>query len=249
MENQSLLRIWKECVSQEYPQLLESLEDEGDPRYLRFNQRIIPGLGFSYGVRFPRLRRMNDALAKNPHRDGIWECLAQGESFEEKILASMAVSRLTANSFDDVLSRVELLAERIDNWAVCDTLAGGLGGWVRSDVPRFFQVLPRFLEDSNPWARRLGLVLLLHLREEPWIEPVLSSTLLFQDESEYYVQMAVAWLVSMVYPVDSDGVRRWLESYEHSNIVNLTVRKIIESRQVSAEDKREIRQFKRALTP
>lgn len=237
--------LWLHSHPQDYPLLLHTLNDMADLEYLSFNQRIIPNLGFSYGVRLPVLRRLANALAKNPEKDGLWMCLVNGASFEEKILAGMTVHRLTSNGFDEVHHRLETLVERIDNWAVCDTAAGGLKDWATTNADDFFRVLPAYLQDGRAWARRFGLVLLLHFRQEAFVDKILSYTMLFQREEAYYVQMGVAWLVSMLYPISPESVLRWLKTYNHPEIVNLTVRKILESRQVASGEKEMVRTLKR----
>lgn len=247
MKQNDELTIWQYGGPQEYEAMIYCLKQDADPEYLAFNQRIIPGLGLSYGVRFPHLRRMANALARNPEKDGVWKRLAAGESFEERILAGMTVNRLTSNGFLPVHVRLLHMVDRINNWSVCDTMAGGLREWVTCDVGDFLSVLQGFLKDERAWARRFGIVLLLHLREKPWVSQILSITGSFVNEEEYYVQMAVAWLVSMFYFVSPEEVEQWLKDYPHTTIVNLTVRKILDSRQLGHEERSGIRQFKRSI--
>lgn len=236
---------WVIAKPDEYQRLLDGLRLLGEDSYLTFNRRVTPGLGESYGVRVPYLRKVAASLRRNSQLDLFWDKLVAGDSHEERLLAAMLLGELRPDDFDSINQRINRLLPRIDNWAVCDTAVGALGDWVRKDASRVWKRLSEMVNSSQVWTRRLGVVMLLHFQNPGDLD---RATIIFdqlRDEREYYVLMGMAWVASYYFFVEPEKLCAWLKEFPNDEAVNLTVRKIIESRKADAVTKLGIREYKR----
>lgn len=91
-----------------------------DPKYDEFNRKLIPGIGKSYGVRVPHLRRLAKQIAAED-----WQAFLATEStcFEEDMLKSILIPMVRMPATER-LAYLRKFVPTIRNWAVCDTLCG-----------------------------------------------------------------------------------------------------------------------------
>ncbi|HEX2953813.1 MAG TPA: DNA alkylation repair protein [Bacillota bacterium] len=244
MPQRQTLQIWRQAKADDYKTLQETLSVFGDADYLAFNRRIIPDLDRAFGVRMPVLRRILQALKKNPHAQELWEALCLGETFEERMLAGMLLPELHPD-FTQTYDRIRRFLPMIDNWAVCDTTAGALKGWTQQHQERLWEQLPVLVRSTNKWERRFGVVLLLHFQTPGYLKKAENLIAFLQNEREYYVQMGVAWVMSYYFFIAPDVVTDWLRHFPHDDIVNLTIRKVGESHRGSAELRMGVKKYKR----
>lgn len=237
-------QIWRQAQADDYIDLIKSFAVLGDPSYLTFNRRTIPNLGQSYGVRLPVLRRILQAVKKNPHAKAIWEKLYVGESFEERMLAGMLLPELDP-AFEPTYERILRFLPQITNWAVCDTTAGALKDWARHHECKLLNALPGFIRSEEPWTRRFGVILLLHFQTPQYLKAAENLIAHLRDEREYYVLMGIAWVMSYYFFVDPEAVAVWLQRFPNDEGVNLTIRKIGESRRGTAEMRSGVKKYKR----
>ena len=97
------------------------------------------------------------------------------------------------------------------------------------------------------WTRRFGVALLLHFKEPGDLERAQSIFELLREEREYYVLMGMAWAASNYYFVEPENLCLWLKKFPNDLAVNLTVRKITESRKADEAAKALIRSYRRPL--
>ena len=110
----------------------------------------------------------------------------------------------------------------------------------------FFAYIEKYLASENPWAVRMGLVLMLsNFLTEEYLDTVLKRVDDIHEE-HYYIRMAQAWLLATAWAKDRG---RMLEYISHHHLDNWTFNKFIqkccESYRVSAEDKAFLRSLKR----
>ena len=66
------------------------------------------------------------------------------------------------------------------------------------------------------------------------------------ENNEYYVQMAIAWLISFAYIKQKDKTEKYLLKNNLDKFTqNKSIQKICESFRVSKEDKEKLRQYKK----
>ncbi|WP_163192055.1 DNA alkylation repair protein [Clostridium thermarum] len=236
-----------EWNSQTYKTFIELLKSQADEEYGKFNQKVIPNLGFSYYVRMPILRKMAKHLEKNKHLEDFYNYVSSGQSYEEKLLQSILFSKIGFKSPSDMFNSIDYYMLKINNWALCDSFATNIKPLVEKNKEIFFQMLPRYLETENPWAVRFALVVLNnYFTEEQYLESIFENIKSINNCQDYYVNMAIAWLVSSCYLVDKNKTKDFIsKGYLNDWCINKSIQKIVESLSVTAVEKEEIKKLRR----
>ena len=223
--------------------ILSSMADE---KYRLFSCKLLPDAVRKtvIGVRLPQLR----TLAKNMVKNGAYAIVLNssiGSTMEEKMVYGMLIgyAPLTdEQKFEYLLKFVP----KIDCWSVCDCVCVSLKFKDKKKLWAF--LLKNYAKSTAEFELRFVLVMALnHFFEEKYLEDVLR---LFENISSpaYYVVMAQAWLLSMLYVKFPQSVLDFLTSHNVSTIVYAkTLQKILESRQISQIQREEIKNLRYLL--
>ena len=134
---------------------------------------------------------------------------------------------------------IDRFVRTVDNWAVCDSFVAALK--LEADTEGYEWLRGYALSDSE-FAVRLGIVsLMTYYYVEEYrhsaIEVILSAPRL-----GYYVDMAIAWALSVAYVLDKTLTERYLvDPRVDGRLYAMTRRKILDSYRVSDSDKAKIR--------
>lgn len=223
------------------------LQQEGEESYRTFTQKLIPGLGFCYGVRMPKLRVKAKAIARAnglAYLTDVWKNPPQALSHEEKLLAAMVLGA-AKTAMSERLAALKQLLPYVDNWAVCDCLASSFPVKTAEDHQEVWAFLRPYWDSPAVYDRRAAAVFALsHFLKEEWLDEVLAAYGQVPTE-EYYVSMAVAWGVSMAFVAFPAKTKQWLLTGPlERGTLRRTYQKIMESRQVSQQDRDWIQKMK-----
>ena len=228
----------------DYDELVTQLEAMAEEGYRAFNARIVPDTAAPMlGVRAPALKALAKQIAK-----GDWNgylSAAQSPRYYEEILLYGLVLGFLKEPTGIVMEQVRAFVPRIDNWAVCDSTCMGLKT-VAKHREEWGPFLGELLSSENPWAVRMGLVLLLsQCLASDTVTRILEASGKIKNE-HYYVRMANAWLISVCYIKFPDETEPFLQDCPLDNwTFNKALQKITESYRVSQEAKAYIRSLKR----
>ena len=223
--------------------ILSSMADE---KYRLFSCKLLPDAVRKtvIGVRLPRLR----TLAKNMVKNGAYAIVLNssiGSTMEEKMVYGMLIgyAPLTdEQKFEYLLKFVP----KIDCWSVCDCVCVSLKFKDKKKLWAF--LLKNYAKSTAEFELRFVLVMVLnHFLEEKYLEDVLRLVANISSPA-YYVVMAQAWLLSMLYVKFPQSVLDFLTSHKVSTIVYAkTLQKILESRQISQIQREEIKNLRYLL--
>ena len=223
--------------------ILSSMADE---KYRLFSCKLLPDAVRKtvIGVRLPRLR----TLAKNMVKNGAYAIVLNssiGSTMEEKMVYGMLIgyAPLTdEQKFEYLLKFVP----KIDCWSVCDCVCVSLKFKDKKKLWAF--LLKNYAKSTAEFELRFVLVMALnHFLEEKYLEDVLRLVANISS-SAYYVVMAQAWLLSMLYVKFPQSVLDFLTSHKVSTIVYAkTLQKILESRQISQIQREKIKNLRYLL--
>lgn len=223
--------------------ILSSMADE---KYRLFSCKLLPDAVRKtvIGVRLPRLR----TLAKNMVKNGAYSIVLNssiGSTMEEKMVYGMLIgyAPLTdEQKFEYLLKFVP----KIDCWSVCDCVCVSLKFKDKKKLWAF--LLKNYAKSTAEFELRFVLVMALnHFLEEKYLEDVLRLVANISSPA-YYVVMAQAWLLSMLYVKFPQSVLDFLTSHNVSTIVYAkTLQKILESRQISQIQREEIKNLRYLL--
>lgn len=221
-------------------QLLFSYRDEA---YAAFTAKLTPSVAPAsvIGVRMPILRRLAKELAPTPEAAAFLDELPHAY-YEENMLHVLLVD-LMFRQYDAAIARTEAFLPFLDNWAVCDSFRPRA---FRADRPALRERVAAWLHSSHVYTVRFGAVMVMRHFLEKDFSPALLETAARIYSDEYYINMALAWLLcealikqydAAVPLLESGAVNRWVH--------NKAIQKSVESYRLSDETKAYLRTLRR----
>lgn len=214
-----------------------------DNKYREFHSSLIPGAGNILGVRIPQLRLLAKEMAK---KEG-WRTFVETEVteyYEETMLQGMIIG-ISKIELEERLKYVEMFVPRINNWAVCDIFCGELKAAVRKGKEDVWRFIQPYLQSTEEFKLRFGIVMLFHFVDEEHIDSLLEYADLFNHEA-YYARMGMAWMLSTCFVKFPE---KTMEYMKRSNLddwtYNKALQKTVESLRVNKNTKAILRNMKR----
>lgn len=221
----------------------EKLFELADQKYKEFHSGLCPGTNNIIGVRVPILRNYAKELTKEYE---IKELLKQidNQYYEEIMLQGMLIG-LEKEDFKMIQSQIEEFVPKIDNWAVCDVFCAGLKV-TKKHKEEMWKFLQKYLESDKEFEIRFAIVMILDFYiEDDYLEKIFK---IFDSISSqaYYVQMAVAWAISICLIKFYDKSLKYMEIAQLDKFTyNKALQKAIESYRITEEQKNILRSRKR----
>lgn len=217
--------------------------EHAEESYRKFSSGLLPDTKHILGVRLPILRKYAKQLVRRDWRNYIESI--KPVSFEEIMLMGMIIGCAKDTSTEERLQYISEYIPYIDNWSVCDSFCIGLK-FIKHNQQQVWEFLQPYLESDREFFIRFGVVTLLnYYRNETYIEQVIRKLDQITNKA-YYVQMAVAWALSMCFVQYPEIVMPYLnENHLDDWTYHKTLQKICESLQVEKETKKVIKSMKR----
>lgn len=214
-----------------------------DPKYKEFQSGLCPGTTNMIGIRVPVLRKYAKELAKEFKIKELLEKI-DNQYYEEIMLQGMLIG-IERDDLKTTQNRIEKFVPKIDNWAVCDVFCAGLKitKKYKKEMWDFFQ---QYLKSDKEFAIRFGVVMILdYYIEEEYLEKCFET---FNNitSQDYYVQMAVAWAISICLIKFYAQTIQYLETADLDKFTyNKALQKAIESYRITDEQKDVLRSIKK----
>lgn len=213
-----------------------------DEDYRAFHGKLVPGTENILGVRVPELRKLAKKLVKENWRE-YFEA-APDMYYEEDMLRGFMVG-YGKMDLEERLERIREFLPSIHNWAVCDCFCSTLKFTEKHRETVWEFLKPCFTSDKT-YDLRFASVMALDYYTLPEYAHDVFHYFDYMENSDYYVQMAVAWAVSVFYvhlpEMTEDYIREnRLDDFTH----NKAIQKICESYRVNKETKARLRSLKR----
>lgn len=222
----------------------KTLEELAEPKFQKFSSSLIPNIPSEsvLGVRLPALRKIAKKIAKADWRSYLAD--ARNDSFEEIMLQGMVIGYVKAE-LSEIQGYIAEFVPKIDNWSVCDSFCSGLK-IARTYPQEMWEFIQPYVKAKEEYDIRFGVVMMLFYYVDETHRSEALDLLDHIHQESYYVKMAVAWAVSIYY---LSFPKETLEFLEHCHLDDFTynkaLQKIIESKQVEDDTRREIRARKR----
>ncbi len=207
-----------------------------------FNTKLIPTAANICGLRLPDVRKIAKEIIRGDWRQ--WLATAEDTYMEHVMLQGIVVATAPMESTER-MQRLQGFIPKIDNWAVCDSVATSLK-IQPADKEAWWQFAQERLASAQTYEIRFGLVLMLHAFVEEEYLPAIFAHASRMQCNEYYVSMAAAWLLSVCCVKFSGETIRFLQSGTlDKDTHNRTIRKCVESFRIPAESKEKLKQLRR----
>lgn len=214
----------------------KQLLELSDTEYKAFNSKIISTNYPMWGIRIPALRALAKKLAKDPD---ILTYLdnAELDTYEKVILYGMTLSNVKQLSLEDIFKYLDCLILKFDSWGHVDTVTSEFKIFAKNKDLVLEHYLP-LKTDEGEFTKRFFVILLLAFYiDDEYIDRVL-SLIVEVPQGQYYVDMAIAWTLSVTLVKYYDKTLPLLQKHKFSKFVhNKAIQKARESYRVSPETK------------
>ena len=225
-----------------YQKFLDYLDANKDLKYREFHYRLLKDKSINIiGDRTPILKDIAKQVSKTNYIEFIK--LNTLKTYEEKTIYGLLLGYLKID-FNILLNLINNYLVNIDNWATCDLTCANLKIF-KKNKEIGFNYLKNKVNSNNIWIQRFVIVMFLdYFLCDEYIDDVLKAISSI-DTNEYYVEMAMAWLLATAYINYQDKVLSLLKSSKISkNVTNLTIKKANESYRITKEKKKLIKNLK-----
>lgn len=228
-----------------YEYIKNYLEENSTKSYKLFSEKIIPNSGNSYGVKVGPIKKLAKDIVNSKDNVLLLQKLFKSNMYEEKLLYGYIISLKKYNNFTEYSINIDNYIKLIDNWALCDLFVSSIKKNKKRYEDELFIYAKQLIDSDNEWEVRTGLVIILsNYLDEEKLDEILNLIKKISIDS-YYVKMAIAWLLSVMYIKYPDKITEIIKKKSLDKwIINKSIQKIIESNRVSKESKEDIRYYK-----
>ena len=217
-----------------------------DLKYREFHSNLCPGANNIIGIRIPILRKYAKELISMYPLEELLENIGN-EHYEEIMLKGILIGISKEKNINKLMNYIEKFITEIDNWAVCDTFCAGLK-ITKKYKKEMWQFIQKYTKSNKEFEVRFAIVMILdYYIEDEYLEKDLK---IFNENknNKYYVQMAIAWAISLCIIKYYDRTVEFLKSDKcklDKFTFNKSIQKAIESYRISSEEKGVLRSLKK----
>lgn len=226
-------------------EIRNKLLELADEKYKEFHGGLCPGVNNIIGVRVPVLRNYAKELIKQYSLEELWNQIDE-EYYEEIMLKGMIIGLSKKENIDVVFNYIKQFVPKINNWAVCDIFCAGLK-ITKKYKEEMWNFIQTYIRSEKEFEIRFAIVMILdYYIEEDYLK---KDFKIFDSitSKDYYVQMAIAWAVSICLIKFYDETVEYLKKCKLDKFTfNKSLQKAIESYRISDEQKQILRNMKRA---
>lgn len=214
-----------------------------DKKYKEFHSSLCPGTENIIGVRVPVLRNYAKKLIKEYDIKYLLNNI-DDEYYEEIMLQGMLIGLEKDNNLENILKDIERFIPKIDNWAICDSFCAGLK-ITKKYMEEIWKFVQKYLNSDKEFENRFAIVMILdYYITDDYLEKIFK---IFDNikSGKYYVQMAVAWAISICLIKYYDETIEYLKNAKIDKFTyNKGIQKALESYRITDEKKKELRKMK-----
>ena len=212
------------------------LFDNADEKYRKFHSSLIPTVDKQtiIGVRVPTVRKIAKYLQRNCPQDVVaFLSELPHKYYDENVLHAVLISDIS--DYEKALAYTEKFLPFIDNWAVCDIFNPRA---FKNHENVLWQKIETWLYSNRTYTVRFAIVSAMRrfLDNDFSIDKLYEVASVKSDE--YYVNMAIAWYISVALVKQYDVAVKLVKNEELPAWVhNKSIQKAVESYRISADKK------------
>ena len=225
---------------EDYNLFIKYLYSIKDEKYKNFHQNL--GINNNIiGIRTPLLKNIAKEISKGNYKEFLLLC--QTNYYEEITLYGLIITNI--HDINTSIKYLDIFKHRIDNWASCDLFCSSYK-IVKKNKECIYKYILNNITSNNLWIKRLCFVLLLdYYIDEHYLNSIFTLCNKY-NTNDYYVEMSVAWLISICYIKYPNITLKYIKNNKLNNYThNKAIQKIKESRRVSIKDKEILNKYKK----
>lgn len=221
--------------------ILEDLLENRDEKYADFNARLIPNIERSriLGVRMPILRKIVKSKYRELEENGFLKKLPHRYQ-EENLIHGIMISEI--RNLKLCIRELDRFLPFVDNWAVCDVLSPNV---LKNSREETLRKVDLWLKSGYVYTVRFAIgVLMQYFLDKEFNDKYLEKIARIEND-DYYVKMMQAWYFATALAKQWENAIVYLEQKKLKIWVHdKTIQKAIESRRISAENKKYLKALK-----
>jgi len=189
--------------------ITKELLSKKDERYRLFHTKLVPDTKYEIiGVRVPEIRK----TVKNTVSDEeIYSFLRSEHRYYEEYMAHGLIIAEKIRETDRIYTFLNEFLPKIDNWAICDTVATSLKKLAKNKN-LLLKNIKIWINSDRVYTVRFAVVCLLsYFTDKEYTDGTIKAVSTIKTD-EYYINMAIAWLYSVILVKNYDGIIGLLES-------------------------------------
>lgn len=208
-----------------------------EEKYRDFHRRLTKTNFVLNGVRVPIVRKFAKEIAKCENFRDVFDF--ENDSYEILMLKCLLVGNAKMEESEKFLY-MEKLSFWIDDWALNDSMVSNF----KSKSDAYFEKAVEWTKSNCVWQVRMGVTsLLFHFVDDSYIEKIERLILEIDHKNEYYIKMAIAWLVQVVaVKYESEAIELIKNEKLDFEIAKMAVRKIRDSYRIDQNIKDEAKE-------
>ena len=211
--------------------------------YKAFNEKIISTDYEVLGIRMPALKKLAKELAKDPDIETYLKT-AEYTTYEHILLYGLVLGQLKKPSLEIVFRYLDPLILKFDNWAHVDTIISALKVFQKYPDEILNHFLPLKTHEGEFTKRTFAILLMDFFMTDAYIDTALKH-LQEIPQGQYYVDMAIAWALSVGLIKYYDKTIVLLQNPSFSKFVhNKAIQKARESYRITPDVKEELNKLK-----
>lgn len=213
-----------------------------DNNYKEFSEKIVSNTANILGVRMPVLKKYAKELLAEHEIEELIQNI-DSEYHEEILLKGIIIG--SEKDPEKTKQYIKNYVPLINNWATCDSFCSNLK-IIKKNKNNFWNFIQSYLKSNKTYEIRFGVVVLLNYYiEKERLEEIFEILKDIKSE-RYYVQMAVAWALSVCLVKYYDETYKFLKNNKLNNFVFFkTISKANDSYRLSAEQKQKLKELRR----
>lgn len=225
-------------------EIKRNLINLSDPRYKEFHGSLCPNINNIIGVRVPVLRKYAKELLKEYDLEFLLRNIGE-DYYEEIMLQGMVIGLSKEENLSKVIKNIEQFVPKIDNWAICDTFCAGLK-ITNKNKEEMWKFINKYSDSEKEFELRFYIVMMIdYYIEEQYIDKCLEAFNSIKSE-KYYVQMALAWAISVCLIKFFEKTIEYLNNCELDEFTyQKAIQKAIESYRINNEKKEILKKLKK----
>jgi len=228
-------------TKKDYTEFLNYLYSFEDKKYKDFHSKLTYNTN-NIGIKVPILKDISKSISKGNFMSFIEH--VTNNTYEEWLIFGLIIGYAKID-FKNKLNLLDRYITNIDNWSSCDTICANMKDFEKNKEIGYEYIL-KLIKKEDIWSVRVGVVLLLdfYINDE-YLEQIFKiCDSIIMDE--YYVKMAISWLISSCYIKYPELTLKYLNNNKLDNFTyNKAIQKIIESTRVSKLEKDFLRKTKK----
>ena len=162
-------------------------------------------------------------------------------SFEILTISGYLISEI--KDFKIQKNYIKKYALKCDNWSNCDTLSFK----IKNNEGNYISLSKELVKSKKTFVRRVGVDILFSLvKKDNYSDEIFNILDSLSNEEEYYVNMAIAWLLCEMFIKQR---KKTIEYLNHNNLnkfaINKAISKCRDSFRVSKTDKEMLLKYKK----